>query len=115
MTHNYSRAQPTTGETDKIRRRLSGRTEPNASGAEGILPGSEDSLRRQLPKQELTDEQKATAEHNRKNREQVRLSTLEAQRAEAGQLPEDPVNGEDDSDLAIDVEKEAPATDELLD
>lgn len=108
--HTYSRARPTDSELDKLRSRLGGKVEPNASGVMGdILPGSTASLAARLKQPDLSDEQKAAAEYNRRNREHMRLQKLALQRrmSELGKTqdvkearvpppPTDPVNGEVD-------------------
>lgn len=119
--HAYSRAKPTDTELSKLRARLSGTVQPNAATTD-ILPGSDASLKRQLPKQELSDEQKAAAEHNRRNREQLRVNTIGKQRKAAKTpepLPDDPLNGDidpldDDAANLEEVRRMASAGDPLI-
>jgi hypothetical protein len=103
--HTYSRAKPTDSELDKLRSRLGGKVEPNASGATNdILPGSTASLAARLKQPELSEEQLAAIEHNRANRAAIREATLAAQRKKAKtvkDLPPDPVNGEVDPADAV--------------
>jgi hypothetical protein len=99
MTHIYSRpGGMTPHEQDKIRRRLGGTKNENASGATQeappILAGSTPSSELKGEGMELSPEVLAAAEHNRKNREALRAA--EAPVEVPVEVPaEDPVNGED--------------------
>jgi hypothetical protein len=92
-------------EQEKIRRRLGGHKNENASGATQeapeILAGSEPSSELKGEGMELSPEVLAAAEHNRRNREAVRQLEAETDKveaeaaAEAAVQAEDPVNGEE--------------------
>jgi hypothetical protein len=101
MTHTYSRpGGMTPHELDKIRRRLGGQKNENASGATQeappILAGSTPSSELKGQGMELSPEVLAAAEHNRHNRELQRAAEAAAGAQAPPETPaEDPVNGED--------------------
>lgn len=117
--HIHSRAKPTESELDKVRSRLAGHTNPNASGATAnpdILPTSTASLAARLKPIALTPEQEATAQANIKRRQDARQAAIAAQReaakkaagkgspsavgkAAADALPPDPINGVTDETI----------------